>query len=53
MRNQVMIVGSGMMGSSIGAMAALAGNPTILVDVDEDRCRKGMERALNCIALRE
>lgn len=53
MRNQVMIVGSGMMGSSIGAMAALAGNPTILVDVDEDRCHKGLESAMNCIALRE
>ena len=53
MRNHVMIVGSGMMGSSIGAMAALAGNPTILVDVDEGRCRKVLESALNCIALRE
>ena len=30
MRDYVVIVGSGMMGSGIGAMSALAGNKTIL-----------------------
>ena len=39
-----MVVGSGMMGSGIGAMSALAGNRTILVDVDESHVRSGMER---------
>ena len=33
MRDCIMVVGSGMMGSGIGAMSALAGNRTILVDV--------------------
>lgn len=53
MRNNVVIVGSGLMGSGIGAMAALAGNPTMLVDVDEARATKGVESALQYIALRE
>lgn len=52
MRNSVVIIGSGMMGSSIGAMAALAGNPTILVDVSEERVQKGREAALEAIRLR-
>lgn len=52
MRNSVVIIGSGMMGSSIGAMAALAGNPTILVDVSEEKVRKGREAALEAIRLR-
>ena len=53
MRNSVLIVGSGMMGSSIGAMSALAGNPTILLDINEERCRKGLDSALHCIKTRE
>ena len=47
-----MVVGSGMMGSGIGAMSALAGNRTILVDVDEAHVRSGMEKAMACIDLR-
>lgn len=52
MRDSVVIVGSGMMGSGIGAMAALAGNPVILVDVSAERAQQGLERALSCMALR-
>ncbi|HEY9053214.1 MAG TPA: 3-hydroxyacyl-CoA dehydrogenase NAD-binding domain-containing protein [Rectinemataceae bacterium] len=53
MREQVLIVGSGMMGSGIGAMSALAGNRTTLLDVDEARVKAGLEKALACIGLRE
>ena len=53
MRNQVMIVGSGLMGSGIGAMSALAGNPTVLVDVSEERTQRGLQSAYACIDLRE
>lgn len=53
MREYVLVVGSGMMGSGIGAMSALAGNKTILVDVDEKRALLGRQRALDCIRLRE
>lgn len=52
-REQVVIIGSGMMGSGIGAMAALAGNPTTLVDLDLQRAQAGLARAEACIALRE
>lgn len=53
MRDYIMVVGSGMMGSGIGAMSALAGNKTILADVDEARVRAGVERASACIDLRK
>lgn len=53
MRDSVMVVGSGMMGSGIGAMSALAGNKTVLVDVDEERARQGLTKAIGCIRLRE
>lgn len=36
MRDMVAIIGSGMMGSGIGAMAVLAGNKTVLMDVDQN-----------------
>ena len=52
MRDYVMIVGSGMMGSGIGAMSALAGHKTILVDIDEARATAGRQKALDCIRLR-
>ena len=52
MREYVMIAGSGMMGSGIGAMSALAGHKTILVDVDAQRVQAGMEKAAACIRLR-
>lgn len=53
MRNRVMVVGAGMMGSGIGAMAALAGHPVTLVDLSEEQAAKGIEKALECIRLRE
>ena len=53
MRDVVMVVGSGMMGSGIGAMSALAGNKTVLVDIDEARVKAGLEKAGACIRLRE
>ena len=46
MRNRVMVVGAGMMGSGIGAMAALAGHPVTLVDLSEEQAAKGIEKAL-------
>lgn len=52
MREHVLVVGSGMMGSGIGAMSALAGNKTILADVDEERVRAGLQKAFTCIHLR-
>ena len=42
-----------MMGSGIGAMAALAGHPVTLVDLSEEQAAKGIEKALECIRLRE
>lgn len=52
MRDSVIIVGSGMMGSGIGAMSALAGNKTILTDVDPVRAEAGRTKAIECIRLR-
>lgn len=52
MRDCVIIVGSGMMGSSIGAMSALAGNKTILIDVDMEKAQRGMQKATECIKMR-
>lgn len=53
MRNRVMIVGAGMMGSGIGAMAALAGHPVTMVDLSREQAEKGIEKAVECIRLRE
>lgn len=53
MRDIVMVVGSGMMGSGIGAMSALAGNKTVLVDLDAGRVEAGRQKAIECIRLRE
>lgn len=52
MREYVMVVGSGMMGSGIGAMSALAGRKTILVDLDEEKVKAGAQKAAACIRLR-
>lgn len=52
MREYITVIGSGMMGSGIGAMSALAGNKTILTDVDTARAEAGRTRALECISLR-
>jgi 3-hydroxybutyryl-CoA dehydrogenase len=48
-RNKVVIVGSGLMGSGIACCAALAGNETILVDISFERACAGLEKAKNCI----
>ena len=48
MRNAVVIVGSGLMGSGIASRAALAGNPVILVDTDDERAASGRDKALVC-----
>lgn len=53
MRDAVVIVGCGMMGSGIGAMAALSGRRTILVDVDEAHTCRGRKKATECICLRK
>ncbi len=50
--NCVVVVGSGMMGSGIGAMAALAGKKTILVDTDAAKTALAVTRANSCIDLR-
>lgn len=53
MRDYVMVLGSGMMGSGIGAMSALAGKKTVLVDLNEEKATQGYKRALECIQLRQ
>ncbi len=51
-RNRVVVVGAGMMGSGIGAMAALAGHPVTLVDLTKEAVTKGREKAEACIRIR-
>lgn len=48
-RDAVVVIGSGLMGSGIACRAALAGNPTILVDTELSRAQLGMEKAYACI----
>lgn len=45
MRNTVIVVGSGLMGSGIACCCALAGNPTVLIDLNLDNAVKGKENA--------
>ncbi len=52
MRDSVLVVGSGMMGSGIGAMAALAGRKAILLDLDRERAEQGRKKAMDCIRFR-
>lgn len=49
MREVVVVVGSGLMGSGIASRAALAGNPVILVDTQIECAEKGKERAICCM----
>lgn len=49
MRNAVVIVGGGMMGSGIGAVIALHGRPVIIVDVSQQRAEDGVKRGAECI----
>lgn len=53
MKGYVAIIGSGMMGSAIGAMSALAGHKTVLVDRDKERAEVGKVKAIQCIQLRQ
>ena len=45
-KNKVAIIGAGMMGPGIAARAALAGHPTVLIDVSQERAEAGVEKAL-------
>ena len=49
MRDCVVIIGSGLMGSGIACKSVLAGNPTILVDTTLARAQAGVEQAQRCI----
>lgn len=51
-RDRVVVIGAGMMGSGIAAMAALAGHKVTLVDVSEAAAARGLEKARSCISLR-
>ncbi|MBQ5959452.1 MAG: 3-hydroxyacyl-CoA dehydrogenase family protein [Firmicutes bacterium] len=46
---QVAIFGAGLMGSGIAAISALAGNRTILIDLDDVRAEKGQKSAFAAI----
>jgi 3-hydroxybutyryl-CoA dehydrogenase len=48
-KNKVVIVGAGMMGSGIAAVAALAGCRAVLVDTSFELAQRGLEKALDCI----
>ncbi len=48
-RDCVVIVGSGLMGSGIAAISALAGNKTILVDTIISKAETGIKNAINNI----
>ncbi len=50
MRDKVMIVGGGRMGSGITAMSALAGNKTIIVDVSKDQADAAVQKAEETIS---
>ena len=49
MNQKVVVIGAGMMGSSIAAVAALSGGRAILVDKSADAAQRGYQKALDCI----
>ena len=49
MRNAVVIIGGGMMGSGIAAVSALSFNRTIIVDITSAQAQAGIERAVSCM----
>ena len=49
MRDSVLVIGSGLMGCGIGAVAALAGRKVILTDRNEEIAQKGIGTAIDCI----
>lgn len=50
MRDLVVVIGAGLMGSGIAAISALAQNKTILVDVSLEKAEDGIEKAKNNIS---
>jgi len=46
MRDIVIVLGSGLMGSGIAACGSLAGNRTVLIDLDLERAEKGKANAI-------
>lgn len=53
MNGYTAIIGSGMMGSAIGAMSALAGKKTVLTDRSIEQAEVGKIKAIQCIRLRQ
>lgn len=49
MRDSIVIIGGGLMGSGIAAVSVLAGNHTIIVDVDWNKAEGGVSDALRCV----
>jgi len=49
LNKKVVIVGAGMMGCGIAAVAALAGNETVLVDTEVELAIKGCQKAIDCV----
>lgn len=49
-RDLVAVIGTGLMGSGIAAISALAGEPTVLVNPELDLARGGYDKALEHIA---
>jgi 3-hydroxybutyryl-CoA dehydrogenase len=48
-RDSVLIIGSGLMGSGIASISALAGHKTILFDSSADAAASGLQKAISCI----
>ena len=48
-RDKVLIIGSGLMGSGIASRSALAGHKTVLLDADAETAERGLQKALACI----
>lgn len=49
MRDAVVIIGGGMMGSGIAAVSALYDGRTIIVDVTEEKAEEGYKKAVRCM----
>ncbi len=49
LRNAVLVIGSGLMGSGIAARSALAGNDTVLIGKRMESAKNGLQKACGCI----
>jgi len=49
MRDSILVVGGGLMGSGIASRSALAGHPTILADTDRGLAENGRQKAIECM----